>query len=511
MRIVFAIFAIALVQPAFADDATRLAARIDERIEAAWSKHKVEPAPKADDAEFFRRLSLDLGGRIPTLATLRDFLDDDRPDKRRLWTDELLDGPDFVDRYAAHFANYWRAVLLAQANPQFALGGGRLEGWLRKHLKANTPYDKLVRELFTDPGAGDYFTAYEGKPENVAGATARAFLGIRLECAQCHADRSGGPWTREQFWQYAAFFSRLPGPRIDGNRTSTNTIVSTEPPRIKLPEKDEYVEAKYLDGKALDWKPRADPRAILAGWVTSPDNKWFARATVNRLWGYFFGVGLIDPVDGLSSSENLPSHPELLDELTKEFIAHRFDLKFMIRAIVSTKVYQRTSRLTHASQQDPRRFARMPVRGLSAEQLFDSLVEATGYAPPAENTGEYSFGSATSPRAKFLVKFQTNPDQAIDTQISIQQALNLMNGKLATEAASLNGSKTLAAIARGPGAAGDKVGQLFLVVLSRPATAAELKKFAGYVESGGAAKDGNAALADVFWALLNSTEFAVNH
>jgi hypothetical protein len=153
----------------------------------------------------------------------------------------------------------------------------------------------------------------------------------------------------------------------------------------------------------------------------------------------------------------------------------------------------------------------MPVRGLSAEQLFDSLVVATGYAPPVENAGNYTLAGATSPRAKFLAKFQTPPDQPIDTHTSIQQALFLMNGNLATTAASLDGSRTLAAVSGGLGTATDKVGQLFLVVLSRRPTEAESQRLAAYVESGGPAKDPKAALADVFWALLNSTEFAVNH
>jgi hypothetical protein len=511
MRYTPALLLLALGTPVFAaDDAARLSARIDSHLAAKWAG-KVEPAPAADDAEFFRRLCLDLTGRIPSLAAARDFLDDDRPDKRRLWADELLDTPDSADRYAAHFANYWRSVLLAQSNPQFARPGGRLGDYLRKQLRANVPYDKLVRDLFTNPDAGDYFTAYENKPENVAGATARVFLGIRLECAQCHADRSGGSWTQQQFWQYAAFFSRLPGPRFEGNNIRVESVVSTAPPRIKLPEKNEYVAAKYLDDTEPAWKPGTDPRALLAEWVTRRDNPWFARAAVNRVWHHFFGVGLVDPVDGFGADDNPPSHPELLDELSRAFVEHDFDLKFLVRAIVGTKAYQRTSRQTHPAQADPRLFARMPVRGLSAEQLFDSLVEATGYAPPVENSGDYLLRGSTSPRAKFLAKFQTTPDRPIDTHTSIQQALFLMNGKLATTAGSLEGSRTLAAVSNGSGTAADKVGQLFLVILSRKPTDVESKRLTAYVESGGPAKDPTTALVDVFWALLNSTEFAVNH
>ena len=163
--------------------------------------------------------------------------------------------------------------LLAQANPQLARAG-RLEDFLRKHLRANTPYDRLVRDLFTSPEAGDYFTAYENKPENVAGSTARTFLGVRLECAQCHADRSGGSWTREQFWQYAAFFSRLPGPRIEGNTVRVEAVSGAEPPRIKLPEKDEYVGARFLDGSEIDDVVslfRGDARNQRASFIHRPE------------------------------------------------------------------------------------------------------------------------------------------------------------------------------------------------------------------------------------------------
>ncbi|MEO2091147.1 MAG: DUF1549 domain-containing protein, partial [Gemmataceae bacterium] len=323
---------IAASAPLPADDAAGLSARIDGRLAAKW-QGKVEPAPAADDAEFFRRLSLDLTGRIPSLAMVKDFLEDDRPGKRRRWADEFLDGADYSERHAAHLATRWRAILLAQANPQLGVGGARLESWLTRQFRANTGYDKLVRALLTDPTASEFYTAYEGKPENIAGATARALLGVRLECAQCHADRSGGGWTREQFWEYAAFFSRLGVPRVDGNRVQVTDDTSDGPPRIKLPEKDTYISAKYLDGSTLDWKAGSDPKAVLGEWITKPGNRWFARAAVNRVWQQFFGVGLIDPVDGLGSDAEA-SHPELLDELTKAFVAHKHDLKFLMRAIV---------------------------------------------------------------------------------------------------------------------------------------------------------------------------------
>ncbi len=502
-----ALVLVAVVSPAPADDAAKLSAKVDERLAAQW-KGKTEPAPAASESEFFRRLSLDLTGRIPSLSAAKDFLDDTRPDKRRLWADEFLDGSDYADRYAAHFATRLRAVLLAQANPQLGVGGARLESWLTKQFKANAPYDRLVRSLLTDTDAREYLTAFEGKPENVAGATARALLGLRLECAQCHDDRSGGAWTREQFWEYAAFFSRMPVPRVDGNRQQNATDTSGGVPKIKLPESDKQITAKYLDGAPLAWKDGSDPMAVFGEWVTRPDNKWFARAAVNRVWHHFFGVGLVDPVDGFGGTDNAPSHPELLDELTREFVAHKFDLKFMMRVIVGTKAYQRTSRQTHPSQADPRAFARMPTRAMSAEQLFDSLVEATGYQPPAENTSSYPIGPVTSPRATFLGKFQSHPDQPLSTSTSIQQALFLMNGQLTATAGGLETGRNLSAVTSGKGEVVDKVSDLFLLVLSRTPTETEAKRFTKFIAD---ASDRSAAFTDVFWVLLNSTEFAVNH
>lgn len=511
MRHTLPVLALLIASPGLrADDAAKLSARIDELVAAKWAKANARPAPPADDAEFFRRLCLDLHGRVPSLAQARDFLDDDRPDKRRQWIDELLDGPDAADRYAAHFANYWRSVLLAQANPESRPAGARIEDWLRTELRANAPYDKLARGLLTDPAAGSYYTAYDNKAENVAGSTARLFLGVRLECAQCHDDRSGGSWKQEQFWQYAAFFGRLPGPRIDGNRARQVTDSNPGPPRIPIAETGKYADATFPDGAPLDWKSGADPRAVLGDWVTRPGNRWFARAAANRLWQHFLGTGLVDPVDGFGADDNPPSHPELLDELAAAFAGHGHDLKFLIRSIVGSQTYQRTSRQTHPSQADPRLFARMPVRALSGEQLFDSLIEATGYAVPTEAVGNDPLRRA-SPRAAFLAKFQGHPDHAVEARASIQQALYLMNGDLTTTAAGLDRSRTLAAIAGTGGPPARQVEELFLVVLSRKPTAAEAKRLTAYAESGGPAKDRKQALADVFWALLNSTEFAVNH
>jgi hypothetical protein len=493
-------------------DAHALSARIDEFITAGWTGKGVKPAPPADDAEFFRRLSLDLNGRTPSLSQLKDFLDDTRPDKRRLWGEELMGGRDNSELFVSHFANYWRDLLFTQASQQPLFQGDQLEGWLRKQVKDNTPYDRMVRELLTGPQGASFFRANENKPENIAGSTARLFLGVKLECAQCHDDRSGGSWTRTQFWELAAFFADLERPRgANQFAFAADREEPAGPARIKIPDKDKWVDARFLDGAEPQWKPGAKPRTLLAEWMATADNAWFARAAANRVWGYFLGTGLVEPVDALGSAENLPSHPELLNELAREFAAHQFDVQYLIRAVTGSQTYQRTSRQTHESQKDPRLFARAAVRGLSAEQLWDSVSAATGYraAPSARTPGAFGYGS-NSPRAEFLAKFNNPHDQRTEVQTSILQALYLMNGKLMAGATSLEGSKNLAAIAgAGPSVpTARRVEELFLLTLSRKPRPEEAERLIQYIEGG---EDRKQALADVFWALLNSTEFLLNH
>jgi len=476
-------------------DAAALSARIDEIIGARLAKDKVPPAPAADDAEFFRRLSLDLNGRIPTLAQLADFLDDTRPDKRRLWTDELIDGPDNAPLYVRHFTHFWRRQLLAQTAAQGDGVVAPLESWLGKQVKANTPYDRLVRGVLTDPEAVGFFLANENRPEDLAGRTSRLFLGVKLECAQCHDDRSGGSWKRTQFWEYAAFFAGL-GP---DQGTSGVVVAPREQkaglPRIRVGGSAAWVEARFLDGGQPDGRRDVRPRQALAEWIARGDNPWFARAAVNRLWHYFFGLGLIDPVDGLGAADNTPSHPELLGELVRQFVAHDFDLKYLIRAIAGSQTYQRSSRQTRPRQAEPRLFARAASRALTPEQLYDSLVLATGYRPDPLRA------------AAFLAPFDDPNSQPVDYQASIQQALMMMNGKLTEEATDPAKGATLAALIASKRPLARRIEELYLVTLSRKPRAEEARRLLDYAAS----RDSKQALRDILWSLLNSTEFVLNH
>ncbi|HEV3083080.1 MAG TPA: DUF1549 domain-containing protein, partial [Gemmataceae bacterium] len=304
LALVVASLAFAPPLPANEEDIKSLATMIDERVAAAWGK-EVRPAPMADDAEFFRRVHLDLAGRIPSVTEARDFLDDDRPEKRRLWVNRILQGdaddPSYKDAYINHFANVWRAWLLAQTDQQRSQQPA-LEAWLRYRLKANVGYDRLVRELLNQPAAGAeapdpargsaavIYQANEFKPENLAGSTARLFLGVKLECAQCH-DHPFDKWTRTQFWQYAGFFTDVMPPSPGGQPGRARGA-------LKIPGQDKMVRARFLDGREPQWVDGSRTRPTLAAWMTAADNPFFARAVVNRMWVYFFGTGLVKRAEG---------------------------------------------------------------------------------------------------------------------------------------------------------------------------------------------------------------------
>jgi hypothetical protein len=485
-------------------DAPALARKIDEHIAARWKAKAAKPAPLADDAEFMRRAYLDLIGRIPDLLEARDFLDNKASDKRGKLIDKLLEN----ERYPAHFANVWRALLLPDANnPQVLYTQPALEVWLRKEFKDNSSFDRIARAVVTgglerpDNGLLAFYQANGYQPPNLAAATSRLFLGVKLECAQCH-DHPHAKWTRKQFWQFTAFFAGV---------SPSNPRGFSSISEIKIPGSEKTVKARFLDGEEPKTAYSTDPRTTLMDWMTRRDNPYFSRAGANRMWEYLLGTGLVEPVDE-ASTDNPPSHPELLDELAFQFAAHKYDLKYLIRAIMLSKGYQLTSKASHPSQADPRLFARRKVRGLSPEQLFDSLIVATGDGQSLQST-TYVYGAIpnpNSPRQQFLRRFP-NQDKRTEQQTSILQALYLMNGKLVADATSLEKNENLAIIANAKSVrTSRRIEQLYLITLSRKPRPAEVARLVKYVDKGGPSGDSARALCDVFWALLNSSEFCVN-
>ncbi|HZV07849.1 MAG TPA: DUF1549 and DUF1553 domain-containing protein [Gemmataceae bacterium] len=518
-----ALAVLGLATPAWADpdpraDARALAAKIDQLIAARWQAEHVTPAPLADDGAFLRRLSLDVIGRVPLVSETRLFLRDSLSEKREQAIERLLDSPGYV----SNFSNIWRDLLMPEANADFQQRflSANMERWLRKQFTENASFDRIVRELLTmpmpngrngmavyyGPQQGDptplaFYQSKQGKPENLAASTARLFLGIRLECAQCH-NHPFSHWTREQFWGQAAFFG---GIRTQGQNGIFSPLSEVADRReLAIPGTERVAQARFLDGKEPQWRYKVTARNTLADWMTAADNPFFARAIVNRVWAHFFGIGIVEPVDDLND-ENKPSHPELLDELAHQFVRHGFDLRFLIRAITMSKTYQLSSVYPSAASPDVHLFAYMPVKGLSQDQLIDSFHLVTG--TPSQG-GRRGFNFNVN---GFENKF-TNQEKRTEYQTSIPQALALMNSQLVGNATHPSRSVFLAAVLNAPFLDTDgRIETLYLAALSRKPRPDELEKYHRYIEKGGAAKDPKAALGDVFWALLNSPEFFLNH
>jgi hypothetical protein len=487
------------------------AARIDARLAGRWAEANVRHAATASDGEFLRRASLDLVGKIPTAGEARDFLDDPDPGKRSALVDRLLDSP----AYAARTALLWRQLLLPETDDQAGVSSGGLEAWLRKKVDEDAGYDQIVREVLAarlvtgardardlmasptaEPSPTAFYSARGGKPEVLAGDAARVFLGIRVQCAQCH-NHPFAKWKREEFWGFAAFFAGVPQPASD----APAILLPREDPQrreLTIPGTSKVVKAAHLDHSAPAWRPRAGTREILADWVTSPDNPYFARAAVNRVWARFFGNGLIDPVDDIES-EGDPALAALLDEIARDFRAHGYNLKYLIRALMATRAYSLSSAAGPDTSAATPLFSRMPVRGMSPDQFVDSLAQATGC-----ELGEQ--------RARLLELFTERDVPPTESQTSILQALTLMNGSFLGGATRPETGEVIGAIAEAPylDTAG-RVEMVFLATLSRLPRPEERSLAIGYIDRRKAEADRARALSDVFWALLNGPEFRTNH
>ncbi|MHC4876640.1 MAG: DUF1553 domain-containing protein [Planctomycetota bacterium] len=495
-----------------------IVSQVDTQFERVWRENEVTPADTATDAEFLRRAWLDVAGKIPQVAITREFLEtstnstDGGRQARREMIDRLLDRPTYV----THFAEFWQAALIPEATsePQLRQLRPAFEAWLREQLRTGVAYDELVRSLITAPienlegnprtqqaAPGIFFRVKQLSPANLAAATSRVFLGVRLECAQCH-DHPFDTWKQEQFWSLAAFYSGVSGENAFAMVTEVSDRRS-----IQIPDSEKVVQAAFLNVEqgGAESAAKSQPRKELADWITSNDNPWFARMAVNRLWAMFFGRGFVDPLDDFSEN-NPASHPEVLDLLAREFVASGYDLKFLIRVITSTRVYQLSSRQSSPSQTAPEMFARSSVRGLTPRQVFNSLSVAMGTFEPFTVPGQFNDQPAES---EFLELFSAGADSPLERPTTILQALSLMNGDLVGRGTDFEQSRTLRAIIEYPLMTREqKIETLYLAALVRSPTASELDRLTRYADS---VDDDSRALSDIYWALLNSSEFLFNH
>jgi YHS domain-containing protein len=509
-------------------DSPSLARVIDEHIARRLNEKKIAVSPQADDAEFLRRLYLDLHGIIPPANKVEAFLNSTVANKRAKVIDELLADPG----YGRHMADVWDHLLVPRNTPGCEPAVVPLTSYLEKKFNDNARWDEVVRDVLTatgaqkDHGAVTYFLANHTTPA-VVDRTSQVFLAVRLDCAQCH-DHPYTRWEQRDHWGMASFFNGVSRSDIDRKtgilvikpgvsnvteKTAALQAGPAPPPPTRLMKskgKPEQFSARFLGLAPFKMPANESPlaRPHLAKWLTSPENPYFARAMVNRMWWHFFGRGLINPVDDMFKPEAIAMHPELLDALSAQFIASGFDLKHLARAITNSQAYQRTSKSTKENKSDQQLYSRMPIKVLTPEQMWDSLVNLFGREPemPSARIGRVALalqnGVPTTPRGEFIRYFLGDASAApTDFTQGIPHALRLLNGLQFN-----NIDAALAKIVRLDDSPAKTVDALYLATLSRRPTPAESTFMVEYVK-----RDGKPAYADVLWALLKSSEFVMNH
>lgn len=515
---------------------------IDELVFKKLKEVGMPPSPICSDGTFIRRASIDICGKLPTPDEVKKFVDDKSPDKREKLIDTLLASPDYAD----YFANKWSALLRnKRTQPNYIRGTYAFYDWIRDSIEANKPYDQFVREIIT--ASGDVETnppvawyRQLKETQNQLEDTAQLFLGMRLQCAQCH-HHPFEKWSQKDYYSFSAFFSRLgrkpgalQGEEVIFHKRGTATANN--------PKTKENVKPAGLGDEPMDVTGDEDPRAALADWMTRPQNPFFARSLTNRYWKHFFGRGIVDPEDDMRET-NPPTNPELLDALAKHFAESGYDLKKLVKEICRSSTYQLDSQPNAFNAIDRQNFSRYYPKRLNAEVLLDAVDQVTSVQTKfdglplgtrAVQLPDNSF-NATS---YFLTVFG-RPDSSSSCECersgepSLAQSLHLLNSKdVQDKITSAQGRA--AKLAADKRTDEEKVRELYLWTVAREPESVELAAATDYIQKvlnrddaktpepnakakAKAKNDGadNAkyrrAYEDLTWALINTKEFSFNH
>ncbi len=565
--------------PAFGPDA------IDAALREAWRGKGVEPAPRADDATFLRRVYVDVAGTVPPPEVTARFLADRSPDKRRKIVDELLASP----AYADHWMNYWDDVLMGRDTRGNLVDRVAFRTWLRARFAEDARWDRIARDLVAATGqnsaggprlkgpglaaqvpmdaeedgaaerakvngAVNWSLRFEQAPQDLAGSASRVFLGVQIQCAQCH-DHKTEKWKQDDFRRFASAFLHAKIDPIDTGKPmgAIKRVALVDIPRVapRFAKNAETAPIAAAKATALDGTDLAKgdgTRKALAAWMTSRDNAWFAKAFVNRMWGHFLGRGFTDPVDDIRPS-NPATMPELLDRVAADFVAHDFDVKHLIRTICATEAYQlAASKAGDPKGADPENllWSRFHLVPLGPEELLNALLRVTSVEQAAEKAGIKNLDALRTQLVRqYAFLFDVDEtDDVPDYSGTVSQALAMLNGALVAQGARAFPGTALADVLALPGDDAQKVEALALRVLARKPTDDERAKWVAYVQtattpapatiapapgaaakkkaSGGGPLDRLAnrraggdpkrlAYEDLLWAMLNSSEFVFNH
>ena len=508
---------------------------LDRHINAVLKKENIQPSKVSEDTEFLRRVHLDLTGKIPTPEEVLNFLKDGSPNKRQKKIDQLLGSEPYIE--------YWTRLWVNWLIGRRGDGDDRRIGlttWVQGALTKNIPYNQFVQELIAadgelkDNGAGNYIMRYERSPAVLTSHSSRLFLGLPMQCAECH-DHKTEVWSQKDYYGIAAFFNGIESEQkgyiqtvdmIGNEKRMDNFLITNEPRRAMWVERmDTEVSPRFLGG--TEYKGSLTKRReALAQWMTDKSNPYFSRAIVNRVWKHFMGRAFVEPIDGFGE-ENLPTNPELLDWLAEDLIIHDYDLQHLMRTILNSETYQRTSETNKSNKDDEYYYSHAYVKPLSAEQFFYSLLQATGFERfqqikmegSKKQGGEDRMGMLRNLEErkrehleKFLFLFDNGEMEEIEAfNGTVPQALMMINGNMVNNSASHQerGSFVNYVLEKWRAPA-DRLEYIYLNVLSRLPTAKETTYFQRYMERS-LYRNKDFAYEDLYWVLLNSAEFSLNH
>lgn len=508
---------------------------LDRYINAALKREGIQPSKMSEDAEFLRRIHLDLTGKIPTPEEVLDFLKDGSSNKRQSKIEQLL----VSDAYFDYWTELWVNWLIGRRGDRDSYRVG-LTLWAREALTNNIPYNQFVQELITadgelrNNGAGNYILRYECSPTSLTSHTSRLFLGLPMQCAECH-DHKTEAWRQEDFYGIAAFFTGIESERkgdiqtIDmvGNKMKIrNFLITNKPAETIWVERLEKQIRPHFLGKTEYKGSLLKKREALAQWMTDKSNPYFSQALVNRIWKHFMGRAFVEPVDGFGE-ENPPTNPQLLKWLANNFVMHGYDLQHLMQTILNSETYQRTSQTNESNKDDQHYHSHAYVKPLSAEQFFHSLLQATGFERLQEvrmkginkRSGEARKGMLRQlerMKREHLKKFLFLLDNGEMEEIeafngTIPQTLMMINGSMVNDSASHEEYGSFVNYVLGKWREPmERMEHIYLNVLSRLPTSKEKTYFQRYLERS-LYSDKNFAYEDLYWVLLNSAEFSLNH
>lgn len=484
---------------------------IDELVQAKLKKLRLHPSELCDDATFLRRVYIDLVGLTPTYDEYTAFMQDSDPEKRTKKIDELLTRKEFTEVWVSKWAEW---LMMRSSNQVSQKSIFLYYQWLVDQIANNVPMDQMVKDILSSTG-GTFTTPqtnfYEIERDQlkVAENVAQIFMGMRIQCAQCH-NHPFDRWTQNDYYNFAAFFSQIGRKRGEDYREQI--IYNRGGGEVRHPVTGQNAVPQFLGGGQPDVKGK-DRREVVANWLASPENPYFASNFANRIWQHFFGIGIVDPVDDVRIS-NPPSNPELLEALAGKLTEYNYDMRKLIRDICTSNTYQRSTQRNESNLTDEKNFAHQTIRRIKAESMLDIISHVTNTKddfaklPVGARAVQIADGATST---YFLTTFgrasrETACSCEVKMEPTLSQALHLMNGDTVNN--KMQQGQVVQSMIKEGLSPPEIVDRLYITTLSRKPTEQELETLSPLYAEGTNVEQG---LLDVYWALLNSREFLFNH